>query len=64
MYLAKIEIIKNKLNEVITEEAKITVFDRKGIPFMKTDLEHFEKRYIVTSSFNWHGDTYLLITEK
>jgi hypothetical protein len=64
MYLAKMEIIKDKLNEVTTQRAKLTAFDKEGKPFMQTDLENLEKGYTVVASFNHHGDTYFLITEK
>jgi hypothetical protein len=64
MYLAKLEIIKDKHDEIITEKARLTAFDSEGVPFMKIDLKHFEKGYAIVASFNHHGDTYLLITEK
>lgn len=64
MHLAKLEIIKSKLNEVITEKAILTAFNKDGSPFMKADLNYFGKEYDVISSFNHHGDTYLLIADK
>ena len=64
MYLAKLEIIKDKHDEITTEKARLTAFDNEGSPFMKIGLEHFERGHAIAASFNHHGDTYLLITEK
>ena len=65
MYLAKIEIVKGELNEITTEKIKLVVFDRNdGLPFMKISIKDIENRYVIISTFSWHGDTYMLVTEK
>ena len=68
MYLAKLEIRKgksNKFKDVETEKAFITVFDNDcGNPFLKHNLEKFEKRFNIITSFDHHGNVYLVVEEK
>ena len=68
MYLAKLEIMKgksNKLENVKTEKAFITIFDNDcGDPFLKHDLEKFEKQFDIITSFDHHGDVYLVVEKK
>lgn len=64
MFLAKLEIVKGKLDEVITEKATLTGFDSTGKPFIKASLEDFERRFTILSSFDRHGDVYFFIKER
>jgi hypothetical protein len=68
MYLAKLEIMKGKSNkseDVETEKAFITVFDNdRGDPFLKHSLENFEKRFDIITTFDHHGDVYLVVKER
>jgi len=67
MFLAKLEINKGRPGYGIAEEqekAVLIAFDNKGKPFFKEGIEHFEERFSILTSFNYHGDTYFFITEK
>lgn len=68
MYLARLEITKGKSNKFEgneTSKAFITVFDNDGgDPLSKSDLKGFEKRFDIITSFDHHGNVYLVVEEK
>jgi len=68
MYLAKLEITKNKstkFEDAETRKAFITVFDNnKGDPILRHNLEGFEKLFDIIVPFDYHGDVYFVVKEK
>jgi len=66
-FLARIEIMtcEDKDSDIVTERAKLIGFDKVGKPFMKIDLEDLDcEKHVIVTSFNKHGDTYLIIRDR